>query len=80
MKIKVGNILDQMSPAVRKAAEEEARERGLTLEAFVERQISVQLNEDEITLNVAMRGVDWDIRAGGPPPTVEAGLRGRIGR
>jgi hypothetical protein len=79
MKIKIGNIIEQMSPEVRKAADEEARGRGLTLEKFVESQISVSLNDDELNLNAArIRADSWDVGAGGPPYSVRAGIRGHF--
>jgi hypothetical protein len=81
MKIKIGSILDQMSPGVRKAAEEEARQRGQTLEQFVENQLTIQLTDDEMSLNAArIRANSWGADASGPPPTVSAGIRGRFGR
>lgn len=77
MKIKIGNILDQMSPSVRKAAEAEARERGVSLEAFVENQLTIQLSDDELTFNAArIRANSWSGDLGGPPPTVRASIRG----
>jgi hypothetical protein len=81
MKLKVGNIIEQMSPEVRKAADEEARGRGLTLEKFVEGQLSIQLNEDELSLNAArVRADSWDAGVSGPPYSGSVGVRGRFGR
>jgi hypothetical protein len=81
MRIKIENIIEQMSPEVRKAADEEARGRGLTLERFVESQLSVQLTDDDISLTAArIRFNSWDGRAEGPPYRGSVGVRGRFGR
>jgi hypothetical protein len=68
MKIHVGNIVKQMSPEVRKQAEEEAKAKGLTLEEFVEDQLAVQLTEQEVQVGAkAIRFDRWDLRGDARP-------------
>lgn len=81
MKLQIGRIVDQMSPEVRKEAEREARERGLTLDKFVESQLTAELVNDELDLRAArIRFDSWDARVGADPGGVRVGggIRGRF--
>ena len=83
MRIHVGNIVQQMSPEVRKQAEEEAKAKGLTLEEFVEDQLAVQLTEQELAVGAnAIRFDRWDIRGDARPTDggtrVGVGISGRF--
>jgi hypothetical protein len=83
MKIHIGNIIDQMSADVRKQAEQEAASRGLTLDKFVETQLTAQLTEQELRVSAAKIRFDrWDIRGDSRPTDkavrVGAGIRGRF--
>jgi hypothetical protein len=68
VRIHVGNIVQQMSPEVRRQAEEEATSLGVTLEKFVEDQLSVQLSEQELAVGAnAIRFDRWDVRGDSRP-------------
>lgn len=82
MRIHVGNIVNQMSPEVRKLAEEEAAEKGISLERFVEDQLAVQLSEEQMDIGAANIRFDrWDVRAdarGGGEVRGGVGIGGRF--
>jgi hypothetical protein len=81
--IHVNKIVQQMSPEVRAQAEREAAAQGMSLEQFVEDQLSVQLTEQEVAFGAnAIRFDRWDIR-GDTRPTdggtrVGVGISGRF--
>lgn len=83
MRIHVKKIVDQMSPEVREQAEREAASQGVTLERFVEDQLSVELSDQELEFGAsAIRFDRWDIR-GDTRPTdggtrVGVGISGRF--
>lgn len=78
MRIHVGRIVHQMSPEVRRQAEEEAASLGITLEKFVEDQLAVQLSDEELAVGAnAIRFDRWDVR-GDVRPT-DGGTRVGVG-
>ena len=82
MRIHVANIVKQMSPEVRKQAEAEASDKGMSLDEFVEDQLTVQLSEDEVGVEAAAVRFDrWDVRAdarGGGEVRGGVGIGGRF--
>ena len=76
MRIHVGNIVQQMSPEVRRQAEAEAEKQGVSLDKFVEDQLAVQLSDEDVTIGSANIRFDrWDVRADGGT----GGVRGGVG-
>jgi hypothetical protein len=82
VRIHVGNIVNQMSPEVRKQAEDEAAAKGLSLERFVEDQLAVQLSDQEMEIGaLGIRFDRWDVRAdarGGGEIRGGVGIGGRF--
>jgi hypothetical protein len=83
VRIHVSSIIQQMSAEVRKQAEDEASKKGMTLEQFVQDQLTVQLAEEEIAVNAAAVRFDrWDIRGDANPrdggTRVGVGIGGRF--
>ena len=75
MKIQIANIVTQMSPEVRKHAEAEASAKGLTLEQFVQDQLTAQLTEQELSVSAAKVRFDrWNARADGGRGGVRGGV------
>jgi hypothetical protein len=82
VRIHIGNIVDQMTPEVRKQAEEEATRKGVSLEQFVENQLAVELSDEEMRVGSAgIRFDRWDVRAdarGGGEVRGGVGIGGRF--
>jgi hypothetical protein len=79
MKVQIDNIVNQMSPEVRQHAEREATARGMSLDQFVQDQLSAQLTEQELTLSAAKIRFDrWNSRVDGGTGG-GGGIRGGIG-
>jgi hypothetical protein len=75
MKLQIANIVTQMSPEVRKLAETEATSKGLTLEDFVQDQLTAQLTEQELSVSAAKPRFDrWNARADGGRGGVRGGI------
>jgi hypothetical protein len=83
MHIHVSKIIQQMSPEVLEQAKQEADAQGMTLEKFVEDQLSVQLSEQELAFGAdSVRFDRWDIRGDARPrdggTRVGVGISGRF--
>ncbi len=62
--MKAQDIISQMPPQVRAQAEAKAAEEGLTLEAFVEKQVSLQLNDEQLdAVSGGASDIDWGVVA-----------------
>lgn len=83
MRIHINSIIGQMTPEVRQQAQDEANKKGMTLEQFVEDQLTVQLAQDDVAIEAnAVRFDRWDVR-GDTRPTdggtrVGVGISGRF--
>lgn len=54
------DIIQQMPPDIRKRAEEKAARSGVSLEQFVQTQISAELSDDDLdTVSGGGDGFDW---------------------
>lgn len=61
--MKAQDIIAQMPAQVRTQAEAKAAKEGLTLEAFVEKQVSLQLNDEQLDAvsGGAVDAIDWAV-------------------
>jgi len=76
MYVHVKEIIDQMSPEVLAEVEKAAKAKGVSIEEYVGDQLSVQIVEDDLVVDLESTG--WDVSADSARGSVRGSVRGRF--